>query len=302
MSLRYGCPMRPNVFIVGAPKCGTSAWVRYLRDHPQIFFSAIKEPHYFCTDLAGFREITNETDYLSLFDGAEDAEAIGEASVFYLFSTVAAEEIRSFNPQARIIIFLREQEDFLPSMHHQFLYSFQESIEDFAEAFRLSGNRGPGEIPLTCKEQKLLDYRALGKFSEQVERFLTCFPRDQVRIYFFRDWVRDPRSTYLDILRFLGIEDDGRTEFQPVNEAKYHRLPILGRLAFFPPPWVRYPVALVKKLLGKESLGIAEIVGKYNRGSGYKTHVTPEIKDHLKQLYENDNRRLKERIARVKSE
>jgi len=154
--------MKPGLFIVGAPKCGTTAWVRYLGEHPQIAFSRIKEPHFFALDLPGFREVEMKREYEALFSDAGDAAVLGEASVLYLFSKSAAEQIRKYNPDARILILLRAQEDYLPSWHQQLLYTFQEEIEDFGEAWRLSGQRRPETVPETCKEPSLLDYKAMG--------------------------------------------------------------------------------------------------------------------------------------------
>src|SRR5690242_7658624 len=70
--------MKPGLFIVGAPKCGTTAWVKYLGEHAQIAFSKIKEPHYFALDLPGFREVETQREYEALFSA--DAPIQGEAS------------------------------------------------------------------------------------------------------------------------------------------------------------------------------------------------------------------------------
>ena len=73
---------RPNFFIVGAPKCGTTALSHYLRQHPRIFFSLPKEPHYFATDLPRYRMVTHEPAYLEYFRGAGPQHtAVGEGSV-----------------------------------------------------------------------------------------------------------------------------------------------------------------------------------------------------------------------------
>ena len=42
---------KPNLFIIGAPKCGTTFLYYYLRQHPDIFFPSFKEPHFFGSDL-----------------------------------------------------------------------------------------------------------------------------------------------------------------------------------------------------------------------------------------------------------
>jgi hypothetical protein len=288
--------MKPGLFIVGAPKCGTTAWVKYLGEHPRIAFSKIKEPHYFALDLPGFREVETEREYEALFSDAGDAAVLGEASVLYLFSTAAAEGIRKYNPDARILILLRLQEDYLPSWHQQLLYTFQEKIEDFGEAWRLSGKRSPETIPRTCKESSILDYKAMGSFHEQVARFLAQFPRSQVHLLGFEEWTRNPREAYAEVLSFLGVEDDGRTDFDPVNEAKLHRSDALGRMLQYPPKWLLPPIKLVKAAFGKESLGLAGAITNLNRKSDRKD-VDPQLKDEIRAFYREDNRLLNELLG-----
>lgn len=78
----------PNFFIVGAPKCGTTAVYTYLSTHPDIFFpERAKEPHHFNTDMPGFRWYPEKDSYMALFASAEAQAASirGEASVQYLF-------------------------------------------------------------------------------------------------------------------------------------------------------------------------------------------------------------------------
>ena len=57
---------QPNLFILGAPKCGTAAWYEYLNQHPEIAFSKAKEPHFFCEDFPRFRWAKNLNDYNKL--------------------------------------------------------------------------------------------------------------------------------------------------------------------------------------------------------------------------------------------
>ena len=71
---------KPNLFIVGAPKCGTTAWAQYLNTHPKIGFSNRKEPHYFCDDFQGFRWAKNRIEYEEMFrDIEENVEYVAEA-------------------------------------------------------------------------------------------------------------------------------------------------------------------------------------------------------------------------------
>ena len=288
---------KPNLFIVGAPKCGTTAWVRYLSSHPDVFFSAIKEPHYFCDDLA-WRTITTEEEYRRLFDLSESAKIVGEASSRYLLSNVAAKSIWRFNPEAKIIILVRDQEDCLPSLHNQGVFMTQECIEDFEVAWRLSSKRNGRNVSRFCKERKFLDYKACGKFSEQVERYFDAFPEDQIRVFHFRDWSRNPRQIYVEILRFLDLEDDGRTDFPPVNEAKHRRVKWLAEFLINPPPHLRGLARALQRLSGGGAGRLADSILKSNQRRGYRNNVSEALRSEIRGYYARDNEQLEPRLWR----
>ena len=136
---------KPNLFIVGAPKCGTTFLYHYLKKHPEIFFPKFKEPHFFGSDLIrknGAYDL-NLNNYLNLFNS--DKKIIGEASTFYIFSKNAAKEIHAFNPDAKIIIMLRNLIDLTYSMHSQFVFSGDETIENFKESLNIEDKRLRGK-------------------------------------------------------------------------------------------------------------------------------------------------------------
>ena len=296
---------RPNLFIVGAPKCGTTAWVEYLRSHPDIFFPDTKEECFFALDLPNFRFTRSEAEYVKLFAGSGPAKVVGEASAMYLFSRTAANAIRDYNPDAKILIFLREQEEFLPSLHNQFLREFSEEIEDFETAWRLSGQRPANTVPPACLEPSTLDYAAMGKFSEQVERYLAAFPAEQVRVIQFRDWIASPRDTYLEILDFLGLKDDGRIDFPPINEGITYRSRRLVRFILFPPALARKLVRAVKRLTGWKGRAVYPIMHETVRllsSTGYNKQIDPHLRDEIRRYYADDNKRLEERLRPVLSQ
>jgi hypothetical protein len=283
--------MIPNLFIVGAPKCGTTAWYEYLRQHPAIYFPDEKEPHYFATDLPGFRTAKSEAGYLALYSNAGEP-VLGDASVFHLYSSTAAERIAAFNPDARILIFVRRQQTFLPSLHQQLLYTLDEDVKDFSTAWRLSGRRAATLIPPTCREPRLLDYAAMGRFDEQVERYLKAFPPRQIRIVPFEQWTSSPRETYRQILQFLGVDDDGRTSFPRINEAKFNKWGTLAALSHRPPKWLRGLIDLLHKSSGRETLGIGARIIAMNRQSGYRSSLDPALEQEISEYYQDSNSRL----------
>jgi hypothetical protein len=294
---------KANLFIVGAPKCGTTAWVEYLRTHPEIFFPDSKEDCFFALDLPRFRFKHSEEEYNELFADCGDAKVIGEASAMYLFSRAAAEEMRKYNPEAKILIFLRDQEEYLPSLHNQFLWEFSEEIEDFETVWRLSGHRPPETVPRTCLEPRTLDYAAMGRFHEQVERFLAAFPPEHLMVLQFREWVADPRATYLEILNFLGLADDGRREFPPINQGLTYRSRRIVRLIFHPPRYARTFVRSLKRISGIPSQFATRFTGKVVRllsVSRCKREISAALREEIRRHYAEDNRRLSERLSALK--
>lgn len=260
---------RPNFFIVGAPKCGTTAWVDYLSTHPDIAFSTQKEPHYFNTDFPDFRWAKTEDAYLREFKDAGHAKRVGEGSVQYLYSQDAAQNIAKFCPDAKIVIFLREPAAFLRSYHNQLLLNLDENIEDFAKAWALSGKRSADQISKTCREPKFLNYKKAAKFSEQVARYRAHFAADQIKIMWFDEWSRAPRQGYLDLMDFLDLKDDGRVDFPVVHSAKRNASERMARVVQRPPGWALRVSAVIKRVLGIKRLGLVRHLRKMNTRTGY---------------------------------
>ncbi len=213
---------KPNFFIVGAPKCGTTALHAYLGTHPNLFLCVPKEPNYFSTDFPTHRYVTEEKDYLRLFSNASDEETkLGEASAWYLYSREALPNIYDFDPQAKIIAMVRNPIDMVPSLHGMLLRNFAEDEKDLERAWDLQTRRRAGEgyardrnerfDPKTCL------YADVCKLGAQIDRLLEVFPREKVQIVVFDDFVRDTKTCYENVLDFLQVPSDGRTEFPPEN-------------------------------------------------------------------------------------
>ena len=120
----------------------------YLDAHPDVFMSRRKEPRYFGSDLnirEGWR-VTDEHEYLALFEDGKGLKYRGEASVFYLYSKRAPEEIRRYNPQSRIIIMLRNPVDTIVSLHRHYFASCNEDIRDLEQALAAEPERRAGLV------------------------------------------------------------------------------------------------------------------------------------------------------------
>lgn len=246
----------PNFFIVGAPKCGTTALYEYLRPHANIYMSAVKEPHFFADDLGRYPLIKTPQEYARLFEpSTADHLAVGEASVYYLRSLAAIPNIREFNPDAKLIAMFRNPADVVYSLHSQLLYWSEETVEDFEAAWRLQERRARGlDVPPTCREPFLLQYREIGRFGTQTERLLAHFPRARVKLIVYEDFAASPRKLYEEVLEFLGVPDDNRTEFPPVNENKRAEVTWLRDFMRKPPPPLRHAYRRLKRTVGPQRM------------------------------------------------
>src|SRR6185503_8706746 len=125
---------RPNFFVVGAPKSGTTSLYFYLKSHPQIFVPRRKELLFFCDDLHFTYPILNEHQFLDYYRDAGGKNAVGEVSVWNLYSRHAPQNIFRFNPDSRIIIILRHPVDMLYALHSNHVFNNNEIITDFEDA------------------------------------------------------------------------------------------------------------------------------------------------------------------------
>ena len=196
----------PNLFIVGAAKAGTTSLYMYLSQHPDIFMSPVKEPHYFSgiqTDERRkhlSRVITDEREYLKLFEKGREYKVIGEASTSYLHhARTAAPNILSSVPKAKIIVVLRDP---IERAYSHYLMdvrsgveerSFVESIkEDFFDEWK------PGVGGAL--------YVEMGMYFSQVKTYLDLFGEENVRILLFDQLKRDRERVLQEVSEFLDID------------------------------------------------------------------------------------------------
>ena len=224
---------KPNLFVVGAPKCGTTSMHDYLGQHPEIFMSSRKELHYFSQDINSFPgKIKELSDYLRLFDSAGDAKYMGESSPEYLYSEVAAQQIKEFCSEAKIIIMLRNPPDMLYSLHGDFLLWKDEDILDFSEALAAQEERKQGrKLPKSCNDRKFLLYFDWVRYSTQVRRYLNVFGKENVHIILFNEFHNDTANIYRQTLEFLGVDPNFTVKIKVKNASK--PLPNIAVRSFF---------------------------------------------------------------------
>lgn len=287
----------PDFFIVGAPKCGTTALDYHLNEHPEIFM-AKKEIHYFGSDLGMIQEPLNENKYLSHFETTNTYPLKGESSVWYLYSKNAAKEIKAFNPNAKIIILLRNPSQMIPSLHGQHLFNAIETELDLKQAFKLDMERLRNNVPYPCShfEQRPY-YLSSVLYYKQVKRFIDEF-KDNVLVLLHKDLKNDFEKTYKETITFLGVNN---TTFCPDNKSINARKEIKSQsvheLSKNPPRRLKN---IFRTLVPFKPIrhSIMKNVERINVSTGESTNIDPALKQEIIDLTEADIIQLQSLIKR----
>ncbi|MDP2213492.1 MAG: sulfotransferase [Phenylobacterium sp.] len=298
----------PNTFIIGAPKCGTSALATYISEHPNVFFSTPKEPFFWCSDFPNIKHemsLDSLGDYLELFRKADPDMhcVVAEGSTRYLRSSVAINNILEFNPAAKFIAMVRNPVELVRAYHMEQRYSLHEDLADFEDAWRAQGIRSEGlQIPRGCREPAFLQYGQVASLGAQIEFASAAIPKDQLLVIVFDDFKSDPAEVYARTLGFLGLPNDGRAEFPVVNSAHGHRAEWLARLVLTPPAFLERPMLKARRHLWERRYPPIELVKGWLNRKQSRPEISPNLLLELKNYFREDVQRLGRAIHRDLSE
>jgi hypothetical protein len=274
---QFACT-KPGFFLVGAPKSGTTAMCNYLAQHPDVYVPDMKEPNFFCTDLYIPQRMSLQ-EYLSLFSPANGL-LCGEGTVWYLYSQQAVQNIYQFNPDAKIIIMLRNPVDYVHSLHSHMLFLGGEVIADFEEALAAEAQRREGKcIPEQTRRPHTLLYTETARFAEQVERYFHVFGRDRVHVIIYDDFKNDTARVFRETLEFLGVSTEFQAVFKVINANRTPRNPALKQLMHSPPASLRTLYHKVMPAGVRPKIGA--VVERYNTRHTPRPVMKPETRKQL---------------------
>ena len=218
-------PVQNLVCVVGAPRCGTTTLARWLRDHPSVQLSSVKEPHYFSQfDLNGLEEDelreTVRHEFLGRYFTEIDpnVDMLADGSVSYLYTPERLLPLLRLWPDAKFIIGVRDPIELLPSLHQRLSYQGDETARDLETAWRLIEDRRAGrKIPRSCVESRQLIYDEVASLGKHVGHFFDVVGRDRCHVVVFDDLSSDPAKAYEGMLDFLGLP------FAPLNRTRAYR-------------------------------------------------------------------------------
>lgn len=196
----------PQFFIVGAPKCGTTALQHQLAQAPDVFMPARKEIHHFADDLLHPDDEMLDADrYLACFADARPGQRIGEASVFHLLSRNAPRNIAAVVPDARILVMVRNPLEVIPSLHSQLVYNGDEPLADLADSLDAEAERRSGiGVPRGLRFEQRLWYSEVIRFAEQIARYRAVF--EHVHVVVHDDFKAEPLRVVAEALEFVGAD------------------------------------------------------------------------------------------------
>jgi hypothetical protein len=204
----------PNFLIIGAGKSGTTSLYHYLKEHPEVYMSPVKEPKFFAVegkqlDFRGpndeahmnRKSVTDIEAYRALFAGVTNEKAVGEASTLYLYSPEAPARIKHYIPQARLIAILRNPVDRAYSSFIQRVQKGDEPLEDFAQALQEEENRVRNNWAPRWKLKRIGFYHA------HLKCYYDIFEPDQIKVFLYEDLKGDSVGLAQSVYRFLGVDD-----------------------------------------------------------------------------------------------
>lgn len=229
----------PNLFLVGAPKCGTSSLAYWLGQHPMIFAPIEKEPGYFGSDLIFSGARTSVSRYAEHYLEWESERYALDATPSYFVSEMASREIYSVRPDARIVVILRNPVDAIHSNFHHARYRLTESLETLEEALDAEPRRRlQCEVPNFGVLQSTF-YTEIYRYRRNITRYLEAFGGERVHVLLLDDFRSTPRRMLSRLFEVLGV-DPGHAhqiDLAVKNESGRARFRAVSRLAIHPPKW-----------------------------------------------------------------
>ena len=286
----------PTFLIVGVQKAGTTSIYNYLREHPQVFMSRIKETNFLEQDWESFppakqnkNGIVTIEDYAALFADVKDEIAIGEASPNYLFHyESSAARIKKYVPHAKLIVVLRNPTE---RAYSDYLMHIRDAIStkkttSFSEQ-------------IDKKAHKSFLIRK-GFYAAPLKYYLEQFGKEQVKVCLYDDLCRDAESFMEDFYTCIGVEPSFKPDVnKKVQQAKIPKNQAINNLLQGKNPIRTLAATTLKTVMPLETRQkIRDRLISFNSQSKKAMPLTAEDRQKLIGLYREDILQLQDLIDR----
>lgn len=201
----------PNLYIIGAPKCGTTSLCYHLAQHPEIHIPNRKEPYYLANDLNWVDGwgISSKSEYESLYNTKKSYQI--DASTWYLYSKSARKKISEIK-NIKIIICLRHPVNFIESLWWHMRSRGKDTNKTLIKSLTKEADIKNGANFRPAPHARAIMYKENAHFSKYVKPFLDEFSPSQIKVIFLEDLSLNLDNTLSDTYSFLGLN--------PVNDNK----------------------------------------------------------------------------------
>ena len=299
---------REPFFIVGAPRCGTTALTYYLRGHSEICMTVPKETHFFLSsaarqDPARARDLFMRRYLRHL---GPQHKAFGEGSVSSIYAPEAIARIGKVFPRARFIAMVRDPVSMFRSYHGRLVFCRQETEADPNVAWRLQSDRAANRhVPRSCRDARLLQYGEIVRLGQWIERLFNTVGRDRCHVVFYDELQRNPRKVYRQVLSFLDLSDDDRVHFPRKNVRRGFRWGWLQDVCFSRLFIPTIPLDSSEELdlspFRQMIYPLHRTIRKYNTIRRGAAIVNQETRDEIRAYCAQDSRLLKSLLGRSPS-
>lgn len=292
----------PDFLVIGAGKSGTTSLHHYLAQHPDIFM-ARKEPSYFAIK---HLEIINDPSdkemmnyypngvhtldkYYDLFADAQVGQKIGEISPIYLNSEMAAKEIKSTIPDAKLIAILRHPAERL-----------------FSRYLHLASEDRAPELDLIFDKESLWHTRndlvKEGYYGKNLSMYLELFKSNNLKVVLYDDYRKDPNGVIASIYDFIGVDHAFQTDISiKHNQSGFAKNKVLNKLLGkkgLANTIVKSISPAIYQKLKSNPIVYKSLTNLRNKNT-YKPKLSLELKkDITERLYLDDIKKLEEILKR----
>ena len=281
---------KPNLFLIGSPKCGTTALAMNLAQHKDIYLPKQKEPRYF--DRTIFYDYEEEyftktlDEYLAFYQDVDDSKYMMDASVFNMYKQESIEGILALSPDAKFIIILRDPIESSISMHRQRLTyidtKMRELSDDFNECWNLLEKRKRDQgYPKGCRNKFLFRYDLLYSYENYLP-YLRERLGNKLFIGFYEDYKEKPEDFFEKLFVFLGIEKIEVENKKMNNSLILKESIVLNTLELLQ----KYTLPLRKKIGLSGLKGLKTKVLEFYKQDKKRVEVDKKIYEYFQPTYE----------------
>lgn len=241
--------MLPNLFVIGAMKCGTSSIHEYLNLHPDIFMSEQKELDFFVEELNWGKGIDW---YKNQFP--HKCKILGESSPNYTKYPLlknAAKKMYEYCPDAKLIYIVRDP-------YIRIISHYQHNLSEGTEYRSLENVYADGDG---------MRYIDTSKYWVQIQQYLRYFDKDNIHLIQFEKLVSEPFNVMKETFRFIGVDDN----FSSPHFTDVHHSSVEKKM---PTKAAKYGGKYINRILRKIMPGLIE-----------KPIITPQLTDSLKTIF-----------------